>query len=514
MRSVPASLRPLVLSWVVAMAAIPAGRPDTNAFFGIQIVDDATGRGVPLVELETVHHLRFVSDSAGWVAFNEPGLMGQEVFFFVRSHGYEFPKDGFGYAGTRLLARPGLRTQLRLQRVNLAERLYRVTGEGIYRDSVLLGEPAPLRAPLGAAKVVGQDSVSALPYAGRLFWFWGDTSRASYPLGHFWMAGAESALPGPGGLDPSGGVDLDYFVDDEGFSRPVARLGVERGLIWADAFLTLPDATGRERLVCHYAHMASLGRELGHGLAVFNQETREFELVQRLTPETRWCFPGQAHPFRSGSDDGRFFLLGEVFPTARVRARWEEVLDPARYEAWTCFREGPEGAASELDRDASGRLRFGWRSGGRPVDAGVEADLLARGAIRPDEAHYSPTDVDTGKRVRLHRGSVHWNPHRQRWVVIAVEKGGTSSLGEVWYGEALEPTGPWRKVKKIVTHERYSFYNPVHHAFLDEDGGRRIYFEGTYANTFSGNEFPTPRYDYNQIMYRLDLDDPRLATVR
>lgn len=27
----------------------------------------------------------------------------------------------------------------------------------------------------------------------------------------------------------------------------------------------------------------------------------------------------------------------------------------------------------------------------------------------------------------------------------------------------------------------------------------------------SGNTRPTPRYDYNQILYRLDLDDPRLA---
>ena len=37
-----------------------------------------------------------------------------------------------------------------------------------------------------------------------------------------------------------------------------------------------------------------------------------------------------------------------------------------------------------------------------------------------------------------------------------------------------------------------------------------IYFEGTYASTFSGNPVRTPLYDYNQIMYRLDLDDPRL----
>jgi hypothetical protein len=61
-----------------------------------------------------------------------------------------------------------------------------------------------------------------------------------------------------------------------------------------------------------------------------------------------------------------------------------------------------------------------------------------------------------------------------------------------------------------VTHEQYSFYNPAQHPFFDQEGGRLIYFEGTYAETFSGNPCPTPRYDYNQVMYRLDLADPRL----
>ncbi len=65
----------------------------------IRVLDAATGRGVPLVELETVNGLTFVTDNAGRVAFHEPGLMGREVFFTVRSHGYEAKKDGFGFAG-------------------------------------------------------------------------------------------------------------------------------------------------------------------------------------------------------------------------------------------------------------------------------------------------------------------------------------------------------------------------------------------------------------------------------
>jgi len=111
----------------------------------------------------------------------------------------------------------------------------------------------------------------------------------------------------------------------------------------------------------------------------------------------------------------------------------------------------------------------------------------------------------------VHGGSVYWNEYRQRWVMIALEIGGTSMLGEIWLVEADTPLGPWLYARKIVTHDRYSFYNPKQHPMFDEDGGRIIYFEGTYTHTFSGNPDKTPRYDYNQIMYRLDLSDPRTA---
>ena len=88
---------------------------------------------------------------------------------------------------------------------------------------------------------------------------------------------------------------------------------------------------------------------------------------------------------------------------------------------------------------------------------------------------------------------------------------GSSFLGEVWYAEADTPLGPWVYARKIVTHDDYSFYNPKQHPIFDQDGGRIIFFEGTYTTTFSGNKDPTPRYDYNQVMYQLDLADPRLA---
>jgi hypothetical protein len=489
----------------MAVAAIVAGSAFAgNAHFGIRVVDQQTGRGVPLVELETVNRLKWVSDSNGCVAINEPGLMGQRVFFYVRSHGYEFPKDGFGFAGVALETATGKRATIKIKRINVAERLYRVTGEGIYRDSVLLGEPAPLAEPLGSGEVAGQDSVFGEIYQNKVFWFWGDTGRMSYPLGHFWMAAAVSDLPGKGGLDPALGVNLRYFTGKDGFSRPVARLGVKHGPIWADGFLALPDPSGRERLVCHYAHMESLAKTLDHGLAVFNDDKAEFERLKPLDMKDRWCFPAQAHPIRHREGDADYIYTGEVFPNVRVKAQWNHYIDPARYEAFTCLAHA----------GSAGRVRYEWKPGAKPIDGPAEQQMIAAGRLRPDEAHFLPNDVDSGKPVLMHRGSVRWNAYRQRWIMIAGQFGGSSMLGEIWYAEAPEPTGPWRRAKKIVTHDKYSFYNPVHHPFFDQNGGRTIYFEGTYTHTFSGNPTATPRYDYNQVMYRLDLDDPRLKALR
>ena len=266
------AIRSSVFVMFLSLLAQPTGRlvhaqdPAPQHFFGIHVVDEQTGRGVPLVELETVNHLRYVTDSAGWIAFHEPGLMGEPVFFHVKSHGYEHTKDGFGFAGLVLTPEPGQEAVVRVQRTNVAQRLYRMTGEGIYRDSMLLGKPVPLVKPLGTGKVAGQDSAMAVPYRDKIYWFWGDTNRMRYPLGQFWTSGATSPLPGLDGVDPNLAVNLDYFVGDDGFSRPMARLGVETGLIWIDAVCVLPDQQGRSRLVCHYAHMKSLGEMLDHGL--------------------------------------------------------------------------------------------------------------------------------------------------------------------------------------------------------------------------------------------------------
>jgi hypothetical protein len=41
-----------------------------------------------------------------------------------------------------------------------------------------------------------------------------------------------------------------------------------------------------------------------------------------------------------------------------------------------------------------------------------------------------------------------------------------------------------------------------------------LYFEGTYTAQFANRPEPTPRYDYNQVLYRLDLNDPALKPAQ
>jgi hypothetical protein len=479
------------------------------AFFSIRVVDEQNGRGVPLVELRTVHNVRHYTDSAGFVAFHEPGLMDQEIFFFVTSHGYEYPADGFGFRGARLSVSPGGTATLKIRRLNIAERLYRVTGGGIYRDSVLLGQPVPIERPVLNGLVLGQDSVFTIVYAGRLYWFWGDTGRPGYPLGNFHMSGATSQLPKDGGLDPATGVNLTYFVDERGFSRGMAPMPGD-GPTWADAFVTLRDEHGRERMYGAYAKIRPGSMEAyERGLMVFNNERQLFEKVAAL-PVDAPLRPA-AHAAKLKVDGVEYVYFATPYPLTRVRATLSDYCKLAAYEAFTCLERRGCGNELEVERSEDGTARYGWKHGTPAVTPAEQDKLSKAGKLKPEEALLQLQDADSGKGVLAHAGSVYWNPYRQRWIMIVCEQFGTSLLGETWYAEADTPLGPWVYARKVVTHDKYSFYNPKQHPMFDQDNGRVIFFEATYTHTFSGNPDRTPRYDYNQIMYRLDLADPRLV---
>ena len=465
-------------------------------FFGIHVTDEVTGRGVPLVQLRTVNDITLWTDSAGWVAFQEPGLMDREVFFAIESPGYEKEKDGFGNRGVRLTTTTGASAEVKIKRTIVAERLYRLTGQGIYRDSVLLGKAVPIKEPNLNAGVLGQDSVQAVPYRGRLFWLWGDTNLPHYPLGNFHTTCATSSLD----AKPDAGIDFQYFTEPEHPDRVRGMVREkESGPVWIFGLLTVPDDAGKETLFGHFTRHRSLSEIVEQGLVRFDDATGLFEKIVKLDLGEKWRFP-QGNAVRVREGDGDYWYFAAPLCHTRVKATLQAVRDPANYEAFAWDGE-----------------RYAWTRDHAPTTQHAEDELIRAGKLSAEAARYRVVDAVTGEAVSIHGGSIEWNEFRKKWVLIASQAGGKSApsyLGEVWYAEADSVTGPWRKAVKIASHPHYTFYNPRHHTFLDEDGGRRIYFEGTYTQTFSGNPVATPRYEYNQIMYRLDLADSRLDVAR
>ena len=435
-------------------------------YFQIRIVDEQTGRGVPLVEFRTTNAISCWTDSNGIVAWNEPGLMDRDLYFTIQSPGYTFPGGG----RTLKVARGG-GVELKIKRLNVAERLYRVTGQGIYRDSLLTGYPVPIRAPALNGMVMGQDTVRAVIYRRNIFWLWGDTDRPNGPLGNFKTTAATSELPGQGGLDPALGVDLSYFTGPEGFVKQM--IPWTKRMTWMHSLMVLHDPAGHERLVSYYEAMRGLGDPERAGLAVFNDEKREFDPLVEFPEVPKFSIDGNAALVRA---DGRdYFYFKGLWPggAVRVPAEWKAVQDLGSYEIFEA--EGQNGV---------------WKRGAAPREPAAPT-------------HF--TDVQTGENIPVHCDAIAWNEYRKRWIATLQR-----NPGEVWYAEADSPTGPVVYAAQVAAHGKCTFYWPAPHPFFDQDGGRVVYFEGTYTDSFSGNTVITPRYNYNQIMYRMALDDPRL----
>ena len=442
----------IAISVVVAGCSFFVARTVAEIPFSIRVVDAETGRGVPLVELETVHHLKFVTDNAGIAAIDEVELNNEEVFFHVRSHGYEFAEDGFGYRGKRVLVTPGKQVTWKIDRKNIAERLYRLTGAGLYSDSIRIGIQPPLKNPLLNAQTMGSDSAHKVRFGGKYFWIWGDTNQMGYPLGNFQVTAATSPLE----FDPEVGVEFTYFKDNQGFARKMAPFP-GKGPTWLDALVTLKDEKGGEHLVATYVKVKPPLSVYERGLCEYDPEAEVFKLLFKLPLDLRPVPEG--HPFRSGG----YLYFGNGLPDLRI---------PDRYESW-------------IDQES-------WEA--------IES---------------TPTSLkcaQSGEVVKIHRGAISWSEYLKRWTFVFTQSGGKDSqLGEIWFSRADSPEGPWSDAIRILTHDRYSFYNPLQHPGFSRGAGRYLYFEGTYTTLFSGNPVPTPRYDYNQILYRLDLADKRIA---
>ena len=91
----------------------------------------------------------------------------------------------------------------------------------------------------------------------------------------------------------------------------------------------------------------------------------------------------------------------------------------------------------------------------------------------------------------------------------------------------LRLKGPWRECTTIATHNvtGTSCYNPLQLPWLDEGGGKSVYFACTFTAMTSSGPGSTdrscrfddyggidcavavPRYEYNNLVFKLDVDD-------
>lgn len=476
--------------------------------YWVRIVDTDTNRGVPLVQLTTPDSVNYWTDSNGFAVIEDQALQGRDVPFKIHSDGYVFEQKVLGEPGMTLHVQAGNYDELKIKRLDIAERLYRVTGAGIYRDTVLAGLKPPIAHPLLDANVTGQDTNIATVYQGKIFWCWGDTDGEPRSNGKKEFNGkttcATSELPGKGGLDPSVGVNLNYFTKADGFVRGMVPIE-EPGLVWIEGLFTAKDEQGRERLLATYTR-----GQLGNakvvaecGLVEFNDSKGEFEVVAKRPLRHHYS----SHPFYAKVNGKNYLYL---FPVQRIPANWKSILDASTWESYTCLQPGAKLDVEhpQLERDASGKLVCGWKRNAEWIDPAVERKLVERGFIDKEDAVFPLIDVDTGKPTNARIGSVSWNPYRKKWIMIAKDG------GAVYYSEADNPKGPWLMAKQILTLAPYRFYNPLTHPFFDQDGGRIIYLEGTFTAKLSAAKVEVQRYNYNNIMYELDLSDPRLEAAR
>ena len=540
--SLARAIRRLLTAAILAISCLEAHALDSDlappvnpsGYFRIHVIDGETRRGVPLVELRTVNGISHFTDSAGMVAFFEPGMMNRDIFFRMTSHGYTMPKDELGAAGHTVRTTPGTSATVEIHRDNIAERLYRITGQGIYADSVLLGDQPPIAHPLINSRVDGQDSVLVTQYRGRLFWVWGDTLEASgSAAGNYKVTGAWSDLPTSGGLDPEVGVNLEYLPAGE-FVKEMVPKPTDHELHWIGSLFVVNDKGGRPRMMAFCSRVEAPLRTKGNMLLEFNDETQAFDVVVPEWPKD--ALKPQGHVVRLADNGADHFCFPAGGGFVRVRADYDSVRDPQAYEGWSFLKEGYRverssgkitrmaaqiagvpGAAGDdptsmIERDRGGALVWGWKRNTSPVGQRAQEKLEGEGLMSRAERTFDLHAVDTGKPVSTHASSVFYNEWRKRWTMVLCESGGSpSQLGELWYAEADRLQGPYVYARKIITHDRYSFYNPLQHPEFSKDGGRVTYFEGTYTTWFTGLERGTPRYDYNQIMYKLELDDERLS---
>ena len=460
--------KPLLTACLVLVVAATLSTSEaaiSEQFCRVTVVDSQNGWPVPLVELRTTNDIQYVTDNAGVIAIDDPSLMNRQIWFDVIGHGYGVRADGLGSRGVRLMPKPGAALTVKVDRSCIAKRVGRLTGAGLFAESQKLGDERSWKD----GPVFGCDSVQNAVYRGKMFWAWGDTDVSSYRLGVYHASSATTEIQPFKLFEPPLRPAFRYFMEENGRPRGVAEMPGD-GPTWLSSYVSLTDGQGQEHLVATYRKIAPPLEVYETGLCVWNDAAEKFDHFRTLWNKkgggSRPKYDHEGHPAFWTDDDGKqWVLFGDPLPAFRFPATFEAWQDPSTWEVLT-----------------------------------------------PQKRLVSAND---GKSVQPHSGSIAYNAWRKKWITVFMQSFGKPSfLGTLWYAEADSPTGPWGPAVEVLSHENYTFYNPRIHPEMTPKDGPVLLFEGTYTELFTRNARPTPRYDYNQILYRLDLDDPNLAAAQ
>ena len=229
----------------------------------------------------------------------------------------------------------GGKATLKIKRLNLAQRLYRITGAGIYRDTLLIGEKPPIREPLLNGLVFGSDSVVNAVYRGKIYWFWGDTNRPALSAWKFSRPRRHvRTLPDTADSTRRRESISTILSDDKGFARPTAQMPGE-GPTWIDGLVVLREDDGRERMFAAYVKVKPPLDVYQRGLAEFDDESGSFKKVTEFDNDAP-AYPG-GHPFvmRDGDIDYVYFCrpLSARSGSRRVPRTWRNSTNTRRTRA-------------------------------------------------------------------------------------------------------------------------------------------------------------------------------------